>query len=117
MNSTTNFLPLSDWGFNFSHPLIIAGPCSVETPEQVKQTALLLKQHGVQMLRGGIWKPRTRPDTFQGIGREGLRWLKDAGVASSLPVCVEVASPKHVEDALAAKIDVLWLGARTTVNP
>jgi chorismate mutase len=117
MNNSRNFLPLSDWGFNFSHPLIIAGPCSVETPGQVKQTALQLKQQGVQMLRGGIWKPRTRPDTFQGIGREGLQWLKEAGVAASLPVCVEVASPKHVEDALAAKIDVLWIGARTTVNP
>lgn len=117
MNSKPNFLPLSQWGFNFSHPLIIAGPCSVETPEQVRQTAFLLKQHGVQMLRGGIWKPRTRPDTFQGIGREGLNWLKEAGVASSIPVCVEVANPKHVEDALSAKIDVLWLGARTTVNP
>ena len=88
MNSNTTFLPLSDWGFNFSHPLIIAGPCSVETPEQVKQTALLLKSVGVKMLRGGIWKPRTRPDTFQGIGREGLNWLKEAGVAADLPVCV-----------------------------
>ena len=117
MNYESTFLTVEEWGFNFTRPLIIAGPCSVETPEQVMQTALLLKQHGVQMLRGGIWKPRTRPDTFQGIGREGLNWLKDAGVASGLPVCVEVASPNHVEDALAANIDVLWLGARTTVNP
>ena len=117
MNSNSAFLPLSAWGFNFSHPLIIAGPCSVETPEQVRQTALQLKQHGAQMLRGGIWKPRTRPDTFQGIGREGLQWLKEAGAAAELYTCVEVASPRHVEDALAAKIDVLWLGARTTVNP
>jgi chorismate mutase len=117
MNSNSGFLPLSAWGFNFSHPLIIAGPCSVETPEQVKQTAIQLKACGAQMLRGGIWKPRTRPDTFQGIGREGLQWLKDAGVAAGLYTCIEVASPKHVEDALTSKIDVLWLGARTTVNP
>ena len=117
MNSNSAFLPLSAWGFNFSHPLIIAGPCSVETPEQVRQTAAHLKQYGVQMLRGGIWKPRTRPDTFQGIGREGLQWLKEAGTASGLYTCVEVASPKHIEDALSAGIDVLWLGARTTVNP
>ena len=117
MNSNTRFLPLSEWGFNFSHPLIIAGPCSVETPEQVQQTAIALKQRGAQMLRGGIWKPRTRPGTFQGIGREGLQWLRDAGIASGLYTCVEVASPRHVEDALTAKIDVIWLGARTTVNP
>lgn len=117
MNSNSAFLPLSAWGLNFSHPLIIAGPCSVETPEQVKQTAIELKRYGAQMLRGGIWKPRTRPDTFQGIGRKGLQWLKDAGTAAGLYTCVEVASPKHVEDALASKIDVLWLGARTTVNP
>jgi chorismate mutase len=117
VNAAQNFLPLADWGLNFSKPLIIAGPCSVETPEQVKQTALLLKQQGVQMLRGGIWKPRTRPDSFQGIGREGLQWLQEAGTAAGLPVCVEVANPKHVADALSAGIDVLWIGARTTVNP
>jgi chorismate mutase len=117
MNNSNTFLPVEEWGFNFTRPLIIAGPCSVETPEQVKQTALQLKEHGVQMLRGGIWKPRTRPDSFQGIGREGLHWLKEAGMVSGLPVCVEVANPKHVADALAAKIDVLWIGARTTVNP
>ncbi|MBK5285776.1 MAG: bifunctional 3-deoxy-7-phosphoheptulonate synthase/chorismate mutase type II [Bacteroidia bacterium] len=117
MNNGINFLPLSQWGFNFSHPLIIAGPCSVETPEQVKQTGLQLKLQGVKMLRGGIWKPRTRPDTFQGIGSEGLKWLKDAAVEAGIPACVEVASPQHAEDALTAGIDVLWLGARTTVNP
>jgi chorismate mutase len=117
MNTDTTFLPLSAWGFNFSHPLIIAGPCSVETPEQVAQTAIQLKQNGAQMLRGGIWKPRTRPGTFQGIGRDGLLWLKDAGEHAGLYTCVEVASPKHVDDALASGIDVLWIGARTTVNP
>ena len=117
MNNSSTFLPVEEWGFNFTRPLIIAGPCSVESPEQVSQTAKQLKGQGVQMLRGGIWKPRTRPDTFQGIGREGLNWLKSAGIAAGLPVCVEVANPKHVEDALAAKIDVLWIGARTTVNP
>ena len=117
MNSNPAFLPLSEWEFNFTHPLVIAGPCSVETPEQVAQTAIRLKKNGAQMLRGGIWKPRTRPDTFQGIGRQGLLWLKDAGEYAGLHTCVEVASPKHVEDALASGIDVLWIGARTTVNP
>ncbi|MEO6932446.1 MAG: chorismate mutase [Chitinophagaceae bacterium] len=99
-------------------PLIIAGPCSAETEEQVIQTATRLAATGkVDMLRAGIWKPRTRPGSFEGIGTKGLPWLQQARKASGLPVAIEVATAKQVEDALHFDIDVLWVGARTTVNP
>src|SRR5690349_19325219 len=99
-------------------PLIIAGPCSAETEEQVVQTATRLAATGrVHMLRAGIWKPRTRPGSFEGIGTKGLPWMQQAKKASGLPVAVEVATAKQVEDALHFDIDVLWVGARTTVNP
>ena len=111
------FSSLSDWGFSFPRPLIISGPCGVESEKQVHEIAAELAKLNVHLLRGGIWKPRSRPGSFQGIGNEGLRWLKDAGTKNNLPVTVEVASPKHVEEALSEKIDVLWIGARTTVNP
>jgi len=89
----------------------------VESEKQVHEIAGELAKLNVHLLRGGIWKPRSRPGSFQGIGNEGLRWLKEAGLQNKLPVTVEVASPKHVEEALSEKIDVLWIGARTTVNP
>lgn len=108
---------IDNWPFQLKRPIIIAGPCGVESEEQISATAAELKKIDIQLLRGGIWKPRTRPDSFQGIGSEGLQWLKNAGLKNNLPVTVEVAHPKHVEEALKAKIDVLWLGARTTVNP
>ncbi len=99
-------------------PLIISGPCSAETEEQVLQTALRLAATGkVDILRAGIWKPRTRPGSFEGIGTKGLPWLQQARKASGLPVAVEVATGKQVEDALHFDVDVLWIGARTTVNP
>jgi len=97
--------------------MIISGPCGVESEKQVHEIAGELSKLNVHLLRGGIWKPRSRPDSFQGIGSEGLRWLKAAGIKNNLPVTVEVASPKHVEEALREKIDILWIGARTTVNP
>lgn len=112
-----NIIPLSSWGFGESSPFIIAGPCGVESSQQVNEIATKLKCQKVNLLRGGIWKPRTRPDSFQGIGEEGLKWLKDAGIQNQLPVAVEVAHPRHVEQALKAQIDCLWIGARTTVNP
>lgn len=115
---TEDVKPLTDWGFPGSvRPLIFAGPCSAETPEQVMQTALRLNAQGVHALRAGIWKPRTRPGSFQGMGEQALAWVKAAGVATGLPVLVEVAHPHHVEVALKAGIDIVWLGARTTVNP
>ncbi len=99
-------------------PLLIAGPCSVETEEQVLQTALQLKQFTeIDVLRGGIWKPRTRPDSFEGVGAIGLPWLVNAAKAIQVPCCTEVANAKHVEMAIEAGVDRLWIGARTTVNP
>jgi chorismate mutase len=99
-------------------PLIISGPCSAETEQQVIETATRLANTGkVDMLRAGIWKPRTRPGSFEGIGTKGLPWLQQAKKITGLPLTVEVATGKQVEDALHFDIDVLWIGARTTVNP
>jgi len=99
-------------------PLIISGPCSAETEEQVVETAVRLQKTGkIDMLRAGIWKPRTRPGSFEGIGTKGLPWLQHARKLTTLPLTVEVASAKQVENALHFEIDVLWIGARTTVNP
>jgi chorismate mutase len=109
--------PLKSFTAAVDHPFFVAGPCGVETEEQVHAIARSLKSLPVSLMRGGIWKPRTRPGSFQGIGVEGLRWLKDAGRQNSIPVTVEVANAEHVEEALDAGIDVLWIGARTTVNP
>lgn len=99
-------------------PLIISGPCSAETEEQVLETATRLANTGkVDVLRAGIWKPRTRPGSFEGIGTKGLPWLQQAKKITGLPLAVEVATGKQVEDALHFDIDILWIGARTTVNP
>jgi chorismate mutase len=99
-------------------PLIIGGPCSAETEEQVIETVQRLAATGkVDMIRAGIWKPRTRPGSFEGIGVKGLPWLAKAKQLTGLPTTVEVANGKQVEDALSFEIDVLWIGARTTVNP
>ena len=99
-------------------PLIIAGPCSVESEAQIIATAQALAQiPEVTMLRGGIWKPRTRPDAFEGRGEQGLVWLRDAKRATGLPTATEVATPDHVELALKYDVDALWIGARTVVNP
>jgi chorismate mutase len=99
-------------------PLVISGPCSAETEEQVIETAVRLQKTGkVDMLRAGIWKPRTRPGSFEGVGTKGLPWMQKAKQLTGLPVTVEVATGKQVEDALHFGIDVLWIGARTTVNP
>ncbi len=99
-------------------PLIISGPCSAETEEQVIETATRLKKTGkVDALRAGIWKPRTRPGSFEGVGTKGLNWVTQARKITGLPVAVEVATAKQVEDALHFDIDILWIGARTTVNP
>lgn len=99
-------------------PLIISGPCSAETEEQVIETATRLAATGkVDILRAGIWKPRTRPGSFEGIGTKGLPWLQQAKKITGLPLAVEVATGKQVEDALHFGVDLLWIGARTTVNP
>ncbi len=98
---------------------VIAGPCSAETEEQLRESITQIKQYApqVNLLRAGIWKPRTRPNSFEGVGKKALSWLVDAGKAVNLPVSIEVAKAQHVEDALHAGVDVLWIGARSTVSP
>ena len=99
-------------------PLLLAGPCSVESEEQILATAqALAKIPEVKMLRGGIWKPRTRPDAFEGRGEEALAWFREAKLQTGLPTITEVATPNHVELALKYDVDALWIGARTVVNP
>lgn len=98
-------------------PLIIAGPCSAESPEQLLTVAKAVKVLGINIMRAGVWKPRTRPNHFEGKGVEALRWIQDVKKEVNIHFAVEVASPHHVEQACAANIDILWLGARTTVNP
>lgn len=99
-------------------PLIIAGPCSAETKEQTIETAMQLARSGrVDVIRAGVWKPRTQPGTFEGIGEPGLQWLCEVKQATGLPIAVEVANRSHVELALKYGVDLLWIGARTTVSP
>jgi chorismate mutase len=99
-------------------PLIISGPCSAETEVQVLQTAKDLAATGkIDVLRAGIWKPRTKPGLFEGIGEIGLEWLTTAKQETGLPTTVEVATAQHVEQVLKHGVDILWIGARTTVNP
>ena len=118
MKLNLNIQPLNTWIAAKSEPLLIAGPCSAETEDQLVATAHLLAQTGkVTALRAGIWKPRTRPGEFEGIGSIGLEWLKRAKEETGLPTTVEVATGKHVEEALKAGVDILWVGARSTVNP
>ena len=115
--ATTTMKEITQEKWN-KRPLIISGPCSAETEEQVIATAQRLAKTGkVDMLRAGIWKPRTKPGLFEGIGAKGLPWLQQAKKLTGLPTTVEVATGKQVEDALTFDVDVLWIGARTTVNP
>ncbi len=98
-------------------PFLIAGPCSAETEEQVMETAYQLAAQNIHLYRAGIWKPRTRPNSFEGVGKVGLKWLQRVKKETGLKVTTEVANKEHVFEALKHNIDVLWLGARTTVNP
>lgn len=98
-------------------PMIIAGPCSAETEEQVMNTAKQLAAKGIKILRAGIWKPRTKPGGFEGVGSEGLVWLKKVKQETGMYVSTEVATQKHVYEALKYGVDMLWIGARTTANP
>ncbi|MFK8046639.1 MAG: chorismate mutase [Crocinitomicaceae bacterium] len=103
---------------DLTKPYIIAGPCSAESAEQMDTVAATLSQNSnIKLLRAGIWKPRTRPNNFEGVGEPGLKWLVDAGKKHHLKTTTEIANAVHVEKALKAGIDVLWIGARTTVNP
>lgn len=98
-------------------PLLIAGPCSAESEEQLTETATALKKEGIHIFRAGIWKPRTRPGGFQGFGSTALPWLRKVKDLTGMAVATEVANEKHVYEALKYDIDVLWIGARTTANP
>jgi chorismate mutase len=103
--------------FNLSHPLVIAGPCSAETEAQVLEIAHELKNSDVTVFRAGIWKPRTRPGGFEGVGAIGLKWMQRAKQETGLLLATEVATPTHVRLAMEHDMDVLWIGARTAVNP
>lgn len=106
------------WFQNGHKPIIISGPCSAETETQVLETARLLKEEGiVDYYRAGIWKPRTMPGSFEGVGKDALSWMKKAKEETGLKTAVEVAKASHVFECIKAGIDVLWIGARTTVNP
>ena len=104
-------------GIEAKSPIVIAGPCSAETEEQVMDTARQLAAKGQKIFRAGIWKPRTKPGGFEGIGVEGLAWLKEVKKETGMYVSTEVATAKHVYECLKAGIDILWVGARTTANP
>ena len=103
--------------FGLDHPLVIAGPCSAETEEQVLKIAHQLKDTDATVLRAGIWKPRTRPGNFEGVGALGLKWLKKAKEETGMLTTTEVANAHHVDLALENDVDILWIGARTTVSP
>jgi chorismate mutase len=119
MNTLTDILPYTAWNLGFKTPLIISGPCSAESEEQVLKTVkeITASTDKVSMIRAGIWKPRTRPNSFEGVGAIGLPWVKNAAKNVNLPVTIEVANAEHVELALRNDIDVLWIGARSTVSP
>jgi chorismate mutase len=118
MNVSFNIQTLDSWLPSDSKPLIISGPCSAETEEQVMETAIQLsKIPQVKVFRSGIWKPRTRPHGFEGMGETALRWLQQVKAETGLFTTIEVATPKHVELALKYGVDILWIGARTVVNP
>jgi chorismate mutase len=104
-------------GVEDRRPLVIAGPCSAETEEQVKGVARQLAATGVKIFRAGVWKPRTKPGGFEGVGSRALRWMMEAGKETGMYMATEVATEKHVYEALKYGIDMLWIGARTAANP
>src|SRR3989339_1187365 len=118
MEKMVGIIPIKEWEIYKQAPLLITGPCSAETEEQLYAAANeLIKYNRVDVFRSGIWKPRTRPDTFEGVGREGLKWLRNIKRDLGLPIATEVANSGHVNDALKFGVDVLWIGARTSANP
>ena len=109
---------LDSWNiFPSSQAAIIAGPCSAESREQVLQSAAILKDDGISVMRAGLWKPRTHPDSFEGFGEKAMPWLLEAKEVFGLRLCTEAASAAHVETCLKAGIDAIWIGARTSTNP
>ena len=113
------FVPVSQWGLfpDGDRPFVVAGPCSAESRGQVLEAAAALKEAGVGVLRAGLWKPRTHPGGFEGVGASGLAWLAEARAATGLKLSTEVGSAQHVQACLQAGVDMLWIGARTTANP
>ncbi|MGK7396290.1 MAG: chorismate mutase [Candidatus Cyclobacteriaceae bacterium M3_2C_046] len=108
---------LSSWGEEFKKPLMMAGPCSAETEEQLYETSKALKEQNINIIRAGIWKPRTRPNNFEGIGPEALKWIQQIKKELDVKFAIEIASPHHVFEALKHGIDIFWIGARSTANP
>jgi len=106
-----------NWGIEYERPLVISGPCSAESRDQMINTALELSAIGVKIFRAGIWKPRSRPGNYHGSGSIGLEWLKDVKKLTGMMIAVEVATKNHVQEALKSDVDILWIGARTTANP
>ncbi len=113
-----DIIPLYEWGmFTEPRPSVVAGPCSAESEEQIMETAKGLKEFGINVFRAGIWKPRTHPGCFEGVGIDGLKWLQRVKKEYGLKVSTEVASEKHVYECIKHGVDLVWLGARTTANP
>ena len=118
MNHELDIIPGSEWGFfTLPRPMCIAGPCSAETEEQVMETAKGLHAFGIHVYRAGIWKPRTHPGSFEGVGTPGLKWLRKVKETYGMKVCTEVATEKHVLECIKYGVDVIWIGARTSANP
>jgi len=118
MSHELDIVPATEWGFfTLPRPMCIAGPCSAETEEQVLETAKGLHDFGIHVFRAGIWKPRTHPGSFDGVGSKGLKWLKKVKEQYGMQVSTEVASEKHVLECIKYGVDLLWIGARTSANP
>lgn len=118
MATNLEIIPIDQWLKTDVHPLVISGPCSAENEEQVISTAKQLALiKNVKVYRAGLWKPRTRPNYFEGVGSKGLKWLQRVKAETGLKLAVEIAKPQHVEECLKHSIDILWIGARSVVNP
>jgi len=109
--------PTDIFGINGKNPVLIAGPCSAETEEQTLETARGLSQIGIKIFRAGLWKPRTRPGAFEGVGSKGFQWLRRVREETGMKFAIEVATAHHVYEALKFGTDIVWIGARTTANP
>ena len=118
MSHTLDIIPCSEWGFfTLPRPMCIAGPCSAESEQQVMETARGLAAFGIHVFRAGIWKPRTHPGSFEGVGVPGLKWLRKAKQEFGMKICTEVATEKHVLECIKYGVDMVWVGARTSANP
>ena len=118
MADKLELIPVTEWGFfTLPRPMVIAGPCSAESERQIMETAEGLASFGIHVFRAGIWKPRTHPGCFEGVGAKGLPWLQRVQREFKMKICTEVASAKHVRECLDHGLDMVWIGARTTGNP